>query len=500
MNKALATFATSFVCCTLVTGTGIAQNTPAIITPTDATHFSGIAPNGIGATTTQLLFSQPYCGSQTRGVYTASTPTVNGTVYSTNIAVDFTLPSFATCGTLAFPGAENYFIISPGLTGFPAGSVYTTNPDSASSDSVLKDGAPFISGISDVAIGHAGITFDTVGTFQNALIVTTASQVVGFDGSGTKLFNYLTPTGFQIESGSVAPQGNTACPGCLYVTATALPLGQNLPGAIYTIAPGTASGTLISTKVTSTPVGQIEPESILFVPQQACTLNGTNFSYFVSAYAANDQRDNNNTNNGDLLAYTQAQLATVAGQALVPFEGGIIYSFNPTTHAFTPFSTPVPIPAGSPGLYQLEGASMVACAPPPTSVTGRMTGGGSFFTPDGMRVTHGLEIHCTVPSAPNTLEVNWGGGNNFHMDALTTNTCFLDPSIDQGHPAADFNTMIGTGTGTLNGAPATVSFEFTDAGEPGTSDKATVTINSGASTFTVPLTVLDKGNQQAHNN
>jgi hypothetical protein len=103
-----------------------------------------------------------------------------------------------------------------------------------------------------------------------------------------------------------------------------------------------------------------------------------------------------------------------------------------------------------------------------------------------------------VPSHPNTLEVNWGGGNNFDLDDLTAVTCFEDPAFYQGQPHADFNTMIGSGTGTLNGNPATISFEFTDAGEPGTADQASVTIQSGTFTFTVPLTVLDNGNQQAH--
>lgn len=401
MKKVLATFATPLVCCTLMAGTGIAQNTPAIITPTDATHLSGIAPNGIGATTSQLLFSQPYCGPQARGVYSASTPTANGTVYTTNITPVFGLPNLVACPSATFGGSENYFVISPGLPGFPAGSVYATDPETATtSDAVYKDGAPFITGIADNAPGHAGITLDTVGTFQNALIVTTASQVVGFNGTGTQLFNYTTPVGFLLESASVAPLTNTACPGCLYVTATKLPLGNNLPGAIYTIAPNTPSGTAISTLVTSTPAGQTEPESILFVPPQVCTLNGTNFSYFVSAYAANDQRDNVNTNNGDLLAFTQAQVAPFVGQALVPFEGGVIYTFNPTTHIFTPFSTPVPIPAGNPGLYQLEGASLVACPP---------------ATGTGCPATQGFWKHHSILTAPLTI-----GGVSYTNAQLVT--------------------------------------------------------------------------------
>ncbi len=149
---------------------------------------------------------------------------------------------------------------------------------------------------------------------------------------------------------------------------------------------------------------------------------------------------------------------------------------------------------------EFEGNTLVACSPLSSNEPskGRMTGGGSFFTPDGTRVTHGLELHCSVASHPNNLEINWPTDNNFHLDSLTNAACFLDPAISAGNPSATFNTMVGSGTGTLNGASATISFEFTDAGEPGTSDQASVSIHSGTTTFTVPLNVLDNGNQQAH--
>jgi hypothetical protein len=230
-------------------------------------------------------------------------------------------------------------------------------------------------------------------------------------------------------------------------------------------------------------------------------LSGTDWAYFVSGYATGAQIFHGYSTSGALLAYSQTQLIPFAGQALIPLEtSGTIYAFNTTTGIFTPFSTPIPFPATTPATYQFEGNAVVTCppTPPPTTNDGRMTGGGSFFTPGGTRVTHGLELHCSVPSHPNTLEVNWSNGNNFHLDTLTAVTCFLDPAFSPGHPDADFNTMIGAGTGTWNGSPATISFEFTDAGEPGTSDEAMVSIQSGATTFTVPLTVLDKGNQQAH--
>jgi len=38
----------------------------------------------------------------------------------------------------------------------------------------------------------------------------------------------------------------------------------------------------------------------------------------------------------------------------------------------------------------------------PTPAAGRMTGGGSIYTEDGMRVTHGFELHCDIDIGPTT--------------------------------------------------------------------------------------------------
>jgi hypothetical protein len=134
--------------------------------------------------------------------------------------------------------------------------------------------------------------------------------------------------------------------------------------------------------------------------------------------------------------------------------------------------------------------------PPPPIVEGRMTGGGSVFTTDDVRVTHGFELHCDPLNTPNNLEINWGGGNNFHLTSLLTVTCVNDPNIEPQPPNAGFDTYIGTGVGTCNGLPALISFTLTDAGEPGTLDTASYTI-TGACSLTVSGN-LDKGNQQAH--
>ena len=135
-----------------------------------------------------------------------------------------------------------------------------------------------------------------------------------------------------------------------------------------------------------------------------------------------------------------------------------------------------------------------------------MTGGGSVFTADDERVTHGFTLHCDRNVLPNRLEVNWGnpgpGSNNFHLDVLTSAVCTDNPAINPSQPDAGFDTFVGTGTGTLNGVSgATISFTFTDAGEPGKVDIATMTIKdaSGATVLTVSGN-LNSGNQQAHVN
>jgi hypothetical protein len=139
------------------------------------------------------------------------------------------------------------------------------------------------------------------------------------------------------------------------------------------------------------------------------------------------------------------------------------------------------------------------------SVTqGRMTGGGSVIDPAGTpttRVTHGFELHCDVTKGPNNLEINWGTGNKFHLTSLTSAFCFNDPTFAPNPPTAGFDTYIGTGTGSYNGVSgATATWTFTDAGEPGKNDHATIVIKVGSTTVLSVSGNLDKGNQQAHNN
>jgi len=145
----------------------------------------------------------------------------------------------------------------------------------------------------------------------------------------------------------------------------------------------------------------------------------------------------------------------------------------------------------------------------------RMTGGGSVIVdPPGnqvvvtgvtdplTKVTHGFEIHCgTPPQTPNNLEVNWPG-HHFHLENLTLGTCVCNPAfLPPENPDAGFNEFIGAGTGKLDGVEgASITFIFTDQGEPGTNDTEQMTILDphGVVALTFSKTNITFGNQQAH--
>ena len=94
----------------LLAGLGFAA-TPAVIT-------SASGPVGIAATTSELLFTQPYCSTAgvTRGVYAVDTVT-------STPALIATVPDGPTACT------ENYLAISLGTGGFAQGDVFVTSGD-----------------------------------------------------------------------------------------------------------------------------------------------------------------------------------------------------------------------------------------------------------------------------------------------------------------------------------------------------------------------------------
>ncbi|MGH2641011.1 MAG: hypothetical protein ACRDGO_04850, partial [Actinomycetota bacterium] len=125
---------------------------------------------------------------------------------------------------------------------------------------------------------------------------------------------------------------------------------------------------------------------------------------------------------------------------------------------------------------------------------GRMTGGGSVFG-GPVRYTHGFRVRCDG-SRPDNLQINWGRGNRFHLNSVTGVVCFDDPGIDEGNPAAGFDTLLATGLGRLTGVLFTpIWFHFTDDGEPGKGvDRSEFMIGGSP----IVSGFLDSGNHQAH--
>jgi len=155
---------------------------------------------------------------------------------------------------------------------------------------------------------------------------------------------------------------------------------------------------------------------------------------------------------------------------------------------------------------------MVLAATSAWAHDGRMTGGGSIFDEEGNRITHGFELHCDASEVPNRLEVNWhdsdGVAHRFHLLTLIWAFCDTDPSIDARPPrSSTFNTYEGFGEGRFDGVDgAHAQWKFTDAGEPGTSDRILyLFVWSGdpmpateVLTILEPRAALTFGNHQAH--
>ena len=124
----------------------------------------------------------------------------------------------------------------------------------------------------------------------------------------------------------------------------------------------------------------------------------------------------------------------------------------------------------------------------PSDATWRMTGGGKVLT-----ATFGLELHCNPEAGSNTLQVNWGKGNSFHLEELTSAAC-------TGAGPSGFNTHQGSGTGRFNRSPgATATWSLVDNGEPGRNDMVTIQIKDAGGTVVLDASgSLSGGNLQTH--
>ena len=132
---------------------------------------------------------------------------------------------------------------------------------------------------------------------------------------------------------------------------------------------------------------------------------------------------------------------------------------------------------------------------------GRMTGQGTIDTAAYGRSHHVFRNSvCNADRFPDLMV--WWGDSRFVLTSYSSPLRCLDTPADEGQPRAGFDTIAGQGTGTLNGVGgATATFRFTDAGEPGRGDTATITIMEadGDVAFQIEnAPILEGGNHQAH--
>jgi len=129
-------------------------------------------------------------------------------------------------------------------------------------------------------------------------------------------------------------------------------------------------------------------------------------------------------------------------------------------------------------------------------LSGRFTGGG--WVNSGGKITFGLTIHCDI-ALTNNLEINWGRGNNFHIDKESLTSVVCTRREEPTPPAAGVSRIVASSPGTCNGQPATIDFVLVDRGEPGRNDSVRFTISGGGCSLNMPGELnLDGGNIQAH--
>lgn len=189
-------------------------------------------------------------------------------------------------------------------------------------------------------------------------------------------------------------------------------------------------------------------------------------------------------------------------------QTGSSSTVNTPTPTPTATSTPTNTPTATPTSTATPTATPTNTAvptntptatPTPAPKVGFFTGGGSIIDKNGVRITHGMVLPCSLDQSPpggKNLEVNNHPGRNegFHLSSLTSVSCSFANGVW---------TITGTGTGTWRTTSggtvdATIEFTFTDAGEPGTSDLASYKITAGGEVVVEASANLTFGNQQFH--
>jgi hypothetical protein len=229
---------------------------------------------------------------------------------------------------------EMYLAISPGLGTWAANDIYATQGGQVWK--IAPDGSSVTAFATVPSCGptHSGITFDHVGTFGFAMIVTCNNgNVYRVDPAGVPTF--VAATGTFLEGPDIP-------------AVTFGPLG----GQIWAADENSSTVWAISNAgVVTTAVSYPTAESVHVIPPNPCSFGNSGGALFSAMFADNQ-----------VWSWPPSDLAGLGGNVLVTSEsgGGIgLVTFNGTSYVTSTFSGET---------NQHEGSAIVDCAiPPPTN-------------------------------------------------------------------------------------------------------------------------------------
>jgi Tol biopolymer transport system component len=320
-------------------------------------------PTGVAVTSTRVLVAQ-FNSDKVQQLDSNGVPSNFATLPTTGLSV------------------ERYIAISPGLAGFPKDDAYVTVGQNVYQ--ITPDGltVTLCVNIPSMPNGETGITFDTVGTFQNQMILTDRTGPVwAVDSCDSSHAHEIGDVGQQIEGPLVAPLSFVPYGGQLL-------LGNEFLNNVYAMD---SSGN-VSTVITAE-----SPEGLVLIPPAVCNMGTSGGAYFVAMKDMKQIYKFDATNftglNNDVLAPSELvtdinRLDSDGSSITMTQFSGPIGTPDLEGSAFAPCGTGAPrqahqaLVAGPHEIYKINVTSLLQ-----TRLTNNSTDDASpAFSPDGATI------------------------------------------------------------------------------------------------------------------
>jgi len=413
----------------------------------------------------KLLVTQPFCGVVSNGMATGFN--VAAIDASGNVTPFQALPPVPLSGSgpdfgHSNPGYNNcfefYIAVSPGLGGFPANDIFVTQ-----GSTVLRipaaGGAPTFFATVPATDTETSISFDTVGTFCNQMIITGADGRVSLVSSTGAVTSYATIPGsigstggaVAAESATVAPLTFTPYGGWLIVGVEDTPAGGG--PFVAAVQPPTKVGNVCSVPGGGAAVyriaNQSSPEAVLSIPSTATSCefgNRTKGSLFSITYtgpvsAGPGSLTGTQPNPYQIVAYSGSGFSGLTGDIFVANEdkppvidvvltpGGAVGGMLSNAPASFDMNTTAPT-------YMHEGSTFVGC---PINLGCVLSQGG--YKNNFKSKVIGLTIGCRGYSASQVSSIIGQGGGGINALGRQLATALLNQHYGAYVPTAVQNAI-----------------------------------------------------------